>query len=377
MRFHPLIYRKFVGRVSPDARPGDIVGVYGTRGDIFGRGLYNPNANLVLRMLHFKDTAVDETYWRATVDRAVDLRRNLLRLNETSNAYRLIHAEGDQLSGMLVDRYDDTLSLSVHSYGMWQQLDHVLPLLHEAADTKHHFVEMPDRIQQLEGCNLGPMSSDALPNSVNIEENGVRFRVHFDGGHKTGFFCDQRDNRLMLSKLVGGAEVLDLCCYTGGFGIYAKKLGEAKRVVCVDLDENAVALAKKNANLNQVRIETAHADGFIYIRQMIDIKREFDAVVLDPPKLIFGRGESDQGRHKYADLNRLAATLVRSGGLLVTCSCSGALPREEFNSIAVEACRRAGRNVQILNQTGASPDHPIAANCPESEYLKVLWLRLT
>ena len=215
-----------------------------------------------------------------------------------------------------------------------------------------------------------------MPESVNITENGVRFRVDFGAGHKTGFFCDQRDNRRRLASLARDADLLDVCCYSGGFGIYARVLGGAKNVTCVDLDEAAVELARRNANLNQVRINTVHADAFTYMRQMQSNRNSYDVVTLDPPKLIFGRDDPGEGRNKYFDLNRLAASLVKPGGLLLSCSCSGALARDDFVSLVVGAARIAGRQGQILDITGAAPDHPVSPRCPESAYLKAVWLRL-
>ena len=165
---------------------------------------------------------------------------------------------------------------------------------------------------------------------MTVEENGVRFRVHFEGGHKTGFFCDQRENRLRLAGFCRDRSVLDVCCYTGGFGLYALVKGEARDVTCVDLDEKAVALARENANANQVRPSFVHADAFGYMRQMNANGRTFGVVVLDPPKLIPGRLDVATGKRKYFDLNVLAMGLVEPGGMLLTCSCSGLLPPEEF-----------------------------------------------
>jgi 23S rRNA (cytosine1962-C5)-methyltransferase len=213
-------------------------------------------------------------------------------------------------------------------------------------------------------------------NATRITEHGVRYGVNFEHGHKTGFFCDQRDNRVQFAQWVRGARVLDVCCYTGGFSIAAKKLGGAAEVTGVDLDETAIAQAKKNANLNQERITFVHADAFSWMRQMQKNADAWDAVVLDPPKLIHSREGFDEGKAKYHDLNKLALSLVRRGGLFVTCSCSGHMPAELFEEIVVGLAHRSGRKLQILDRTGAGPDHPVMSNCPESRYLKVLWARV-
>ena len=186
-------------------------------------------------------------------------------------------------------------------------------------------MNVDERIALAEDFPGRPVASPKLPPRVTIEENGVRYRVQFEGSHKTGFFCDQRDNRGRLATFTGGRTVLDLCCYTGGFGITALKKGGAAEVTCVDLDEKAIALARENANANQVRPTLVHSDAFGYLRQMSVNGREFGVVVLDPPKLIPGRLDIAEGKRKYFDLNFLALRVVEPGGLLLTCSCSGLL----------------------------------------------------
>ncbi len=374
--YQTFIYQKMVDQASPGARPGDCVAVYDRRGALFGHGLYNPRSAISVRMLRFGEGALDEGFWRDVIGRAAALRRHRLGLDAVTNAYRLIHAEGDDLSGLVVDRYGDVLSVEVFSLGMWRLLDRLLPLLHEAAGTRHHRVHVDERVQRQEGFTAEPVVSDRCPGSVNVAEHGVRFRVQFEGGHKTGFFCDQRENRRRLAELARESSVLDVCCYSGGFGLCAKVLGGAAEVTCVDLDEAAVAMARVNANLNQVRVDTVQADAFTYMRQMQVNRRQYDVLVLDPPKLIFGRNDTEEGRRKYADLNRLAAGLVTPGGLLLTCSCSGAMGRDEFVSLVTASVRQAGRSVQILAVTGAGMDHPVSPRCSESSYLKAVWVRV-
>jgi 23S rRNA (cytosine1962-C5)-methyltransferase len=222
-----------------------------------------------------------------------------------------------------------------------------------------------------------------------ITEHGTRFRVHFEGGHKTGFFCDQRDNRKKLSEFCEGKSVLDLCCYTGGFAVQAKTLGKAEEVIGVDLDEDPLKAARENANLNQARARFVQADAFSYMREMIRNGRQFDVVVLDPPKLIRTRLEIEEGTRKHFAMNRLAMRLVKPGGLLLSCSCAGLLPEPEFLQLLIAASRSTGedlesssqrpasskpRTLQIIAKTGAAPDHPVISNCLETEYLKAIWM---
>ncbi|MBI3468575.1 MAG: class I SAM-dependent rRNA methyltransferase [Planctomycetes bacterium] len=237
-----------------------------------------------------------------------------------------------------------------------------------------------------------PICTPDFPGRVTVTEYGTRFWVDLEAGHKTGFFCDQRENRRRLAAFCEGGSVLDLCCYTGGFAIHAKRLGNAAEVTGVDLDESAIKLARQNAKLDQAAVRFVHADVFAYMRDMIANGRQYEVVVLDPPKLIRSRREIDEGTRKHFDLNRLAVQLVRPGGLLLSCSCSGLLAESEFLRLLYSAARQstpapvgdaalandrpAGRTLQILAKTGAAPDHPVAPSCPETEYLKALWLRV-
>jgi 23S rRNA (cytosine1962-C5)-methyltransferase len=205
--------------------------------------------------------------------------------------------------------------------------------------------------------------------SVKIREHGIRYEVDFAQGHKTGFFCDQRENRRRFARLTGGKRVLELCSYTGGFSLNARILGGASDVIGVDLDEHAVEQAKRNANLNQARVNFVHCDAFTWARQMQKNGERWDVVLLDPPKLVFDREDPDGGYRKYEDLNIIGLSLVRPGGIFVTCSCSGMVDEERFERVVIKAAHRQGKRLQFLETTGAGPDHPVMSNCPESRYL--------
>jgi 23S rRNA (cytosine1962-C5)-methyltransferase len=372
---HPFIYKRMVRAASSGARAGDVVAVFDRSGSRFGSGFYNPRSQIALRMLAFDDRPVDDAFFRRLLEAAVGLRRGLLGLDAVTNAYRLVHAEGDGLSGLVVDRYADVLAVEVFSLGAWRLLDRLLPILHELAGTRRERVAVDAAAAAHEGMAPPPGDPGAEVRSVRIEEHGARFAVAYEEGQTTGFFCDQRENRRRFAELARGRSVLDVCTYTGGFAIHAARAG-AREVSGIDLDEKAVAQARHNANLNQVRARWVHADAFSYMRQMRENQGSWEAVVLDPPKLIGSRAEYDEGTKRYFDINKLALGLVSPGGLFLTCSCSGLLPRDEFRRIVLAAARRAGRTLQLLQATGAGPDHPVMANCPESEYLKALWVRV-
>ncbi len=375
---HPFVYRKMVAGPIGPAWPsdGDLVRVVDRDGIPVGFGLWNGRSQITLRLLTNALMAPGVDFWKDRLAMAVGLRREVLGLDEVADAYRLVHAEGDGLSGLIVDRFDDVLSVEIFSLGMYQRIGPILALLGDLAGTKHFRVGVDERIALAEDFPGRPLASPGLPARVEIRENDVRFRVHFEGAHKTGFFCDQRENRLGLARHCADRRVLDLCCYTGGFGIYALARGGATQVTCVDLDEKAIALARENANLNQVRPSLVHADAFGYMRQMGVNGSRYDVVVLDPPKLIPGRLDIAAGKRKYFDLNVLAMGLVEPGGLLLTCSCSGLLSAEEFLAILRISARRAGRSARVLAVTGASPDHPVGLEALEGSYLKAVWLLL-
>jgi 23S rRNA (cytosine1962-C5)-methyltransferase len=375
---HPFIFRKMIDGVRGPlvANPGDLVQVADRGGRPLGYGLWNPRSQISLRLLSRAPEAPGTEFWVRKIDQAASLRLNTLGLEQETNAYRVIHAEGDGLSGLIVDRFDDVLSAEIFSLGMYQRVGPILEILAGRLGTKHFRVRVDDRVALQEDFSGRPLASPQLPPRVTIVEHGIRYRIHFAESHKTGFFCDQRDNRRDLAKFCAGRTVLDACCYTGGFGLNALIRGKAREVTCVDLDEKAVALAKENGNANSVRLDVVHADAFGYLRQMGQNQREYGVVVLDPPKLILDRDEVASGKRKYFDLNVLAMGLVEPGGLLLTCSCSGLLDGPEFLALLRAAARKAGRSVQLLAMTGAAADHPVALDALEGSYLKVAWLRV-
>jgi 23S rRNA (cytosine1962-C5)-methyltransferase len=388
---HPYLYRKRIARFDASVRPGDLVAVCVERGTVFGYGLFNPRAEICVRLLRWGTEPPDQAFWTGQFSRAAALRRDLLGLDSVTDTYRLIHSEGDGLSGIVVDRFADVLSAEAFSLGMFQRGADLLQQLGALCGTRAWVLRPGPATLDQEAFEAPPLQSAGAPATVTVQEYGTRFRVRFADGYKTGFFCDQRENRRRLAAYCGGKSVLDLCCYTGGFAVQAKKLGNAAEVTGVELDENPLELARENARLNQVRVNFVQSDAFAYMRDMLRNGRQYDVVVLDPPKLIRTRDELEDGRRKHFDLNRLAMQLVRPGGLFLSCTCSGLLDDEEFFKLLHSAARQAGplletsatakphhapRTMQILGKTGAAPDHPIASNCPETEYLRAVWMRL-
>ncbi len=349
-RKHLHFFRKMVVKPEVPIRAGAIVDVVDRQGAPLGCGFYNPRSEIAVRML---GTAEDDLVSKRLAA-AVAFRE---RLGLKTDAYRVCHAEGDGLPGLVIDRYADVYSVQLYSLGMVEQLGGVRRMFPKT------FVQVDERSALLEGIRL-PV--EPPPPGVVVTENGVQFKVDFARGHKTGFFCDQRDNRREVAALSAGKDVLDLCCYTGGFAISAAKAG-AKRVMAVDLDEEALETARQNARLNRVKVEFRHADTFNYLRQS---KEQFDVVILDPPKLAPDREELAKGRRAYYDMNRLAVRAVKPGGILVTCSCSGLVQEHEFLEIITLASERELRTFRIA---GAGPDHPVSSFYPEGRYLKAVF----
>ena len=372
------IYQKMIDRVDGDVADGDIVAVANMQGHLFGWGFYNGQAPIALRMLSHQPASPPPTdaTLRERVKRAVQLRRETLALDGHTDAQRLIHAEGDGLSGIIADRFGEYVVLEIFSLAMFRRVELIEDALIDAGVRVREFVRRADKhIMQQENFAL-PKLAAAKDRQTDITENGVRFRVMLSRGHKTGFFCDQRENRLALTQFTPGRDVLDVCCYTGGFACYAAAKGRAKSVTAVDLDENSLATAAVNAQLNGVAIDFHHADAFEFLRQAARDGRRWPVVVVDPSKFVPRRDLMDAGLQKYIDLNRLACSVVAPDGLLLTCSCSGLVDPQTFVNSLSRAARFAGRDMQIFRQTGAAADHPIMADAPESAYLKAVWARI-
>jgi 23S rRNA (cytosine1962-C5)-methyltransferase len=394
---HPNIFRKRIERAEGNPQPGDWVAVYATDMDpnenqqkheplLFGYGIYNPRSEVAVRLYFWQTQLPTLADWDALLSQAVHLRHHTLQIPKTTNAYRVLHGESDGFPGLVVDRYGDCLSAEVFSLGMAQRATEILDRLHPLLGTKHALVRPSPQFTSQEGGIWQDSKSEHFPAYVTIEENQVKYRIHFGTGHKTGFFCDQRENRAILASHAAGKSVLDICCYSGGFSVAAAKSGQASEVFGVDLDEEALVMAKKNADINDVRVRYVHADAFAYMRDMARNNKQFDIVVLDPPKLIRSRTELEEGTRKHIDLNRLAIQLVKPGGILLTCCCAGLLDGPSFMQVVQSAARATGTNpdgtrargrvVQIFETRSAAMDHPVATHCPETGYLKAYWCRI-
>ena len=370
---HPWIFQRLVEKPAQRPKPGSIVDVAGVDGVWIGRGFYNGHSRIALRMLeNDPDVAVDAGWFTRKIGEAVRLRRDFLKLDDVGNAWRVVHSEGDGLSGLVVDRYDDLLVVGFFSAGMYRHREWIFNALREhfPGCRFHSFAD--DHVQKQESFDY----KDTLGTEpAIISEHGIRFRADPAGAHKTGFFADQRENREWLSQLCAGQRVLDLCCNTGGFGVYAAARG-ASEVVGIDIDPAVLDIARENAKLNNARIKFIQADIFPWLRDAALNGEQFDVVILDPAKMTRDREQIIPALKKYLDMNKLALGVVKPGGLFATFSCTGLVSEEQFTDMLRRAAFYAGRNVQVLKLAGAGPDHPWLAQVPESRYLKAAFCRV-
>ncbi|MFC3551980.1 class I SAM-dependent rRNA methyltransferase [Lysobacter cavernae] len=370
---HPWIFQRLVDKPATRPKSGQIVDVFGVDGDWIGRGFYNGHSRIALRMLEGDpDIDVDAGWFARRIADAVSLRRDVLKLDEVSDAWRVVHSEGDGISGLVVDRYGDLLVVEFFSAGAYRYREWIYDALKQQFPGCRFYAFADEHVQKQESFDF--RGTEAVPPSV-ITEYGVKFRADPAGAHKTGFFADQRENRQWLSQQVAGKRVLDLCCNTGGFGVYAKVRG-AEEVIGVDIDADVLAIAKGNAKLNGAQVKFVQADIFPWLRDMGNAGEQFDVVILDPAKMTRDREQVIPALKKYLDMNKLALGVVKPGGLFATFSCTGLVSEEQFLDMLRRAAFYAGRTVQVLKVSGAGADHPWLAQVPESRYLKAVFCRV-
>ena len=372
---HPWIFQKMVEKPELKPKPGTIVDIVDRDGAFAGRGFYNGHSRIALRVLTADpDEAVDEAFFARKIAQAVQLRREVLKLDAVTDAYRVIHSEGDGLSGLVVDRFADTLVIEYFSAGMFKQRDLIKRCLLQHFPNAQIYAYAEDHVQKQESFDL---AHPPAPKPMVIHEHGVKFHAAPGSKHKTGFFADQRDNRKLLAEFCADARVLDLCCNSGGFGIYAKTIGGASDVVGIDLDEEILEIAEQNARLNKVKVRFIQADIFAWLRDVAaNPDKKFDVVILDPAKMTRDREQVIPALKKYLDMNKLAMGAVKPGGILLTCSCTGLVSEEQFLDMLRRAAFYANRTLQVIKVSGAGADHPWQAHVPESRYLKAAFCRV-
>jgi 23S rRNA (cytosine1962-C5)-methyltransferase len=368
---HPWIFSGAIDRIDEGFEAGDLVRVLSDKEEFLGLGYLNPESQIVVRMLAFEDVAIDEAFFDVKIAQAIETRKRLIPAG--TNAYRLIHSEGDFLSGLTVDVYGDFLVAEFNTAGIdaWKSV--IVKILQKYFPDYSLFERSDSDLRKWEGMkrSVGVLSGKEPPEAIEILENGLRFGVDIKGGQKTGFFLDQRDNRAIVRDLAAGKRVLNCFAYTGGFSVYAAR-GGAKEVVSVESSEPAVAMGRKNFERNQLGAEQsvwAQTDVFDYLRST---KKEFEMIILDPPAFCKSKNQIQDAARGYKDINLQALKQLPKGGLLFTFSCSSYITPDLFQKILFGAASDAKRDVRILKKTSHAFDHPINIYHPEGEYLKGL-----
>ena len=368
---HPWIFSGAIDRIEEGFEAGDLVRVFSEHDQFLGIGYLNPDSQIVVRMLAFEDVAIDEAFFEAKIVQAIEMRRPLIPTG--TNAYRLIHSEGDFLSGLTVDIYGDFLVAEFNTAGIdaWKPV--IVKILRKYFPAFSIFERSDSDLRKWEGLkrSVGVLAGSEPPAAIEILENGIKFGVDIEGGQKTGFFLDQRESRAVVRDLSSGKRVLNCFAYTGGFSVYAAK-GGAKEVVSVESSEPAVAMGRKNFERNGLGAEHgvwAQTDVFDYLRAT---KKEFDMIILDPPAFCKNKNQVQDAARGYKDINLQALRQLPKGGLLFTFSCSSYITPDLFQKIIFGAASDAKRDVRILKKTSHAFDHPINIYHPEGEYLKGL-----
>ena len=376
-RRHPWIFEGSVARLNGRAKPGDTVDVLDADGRVLARAAWSPKSQIRARIWSFdSQTIIDDAFFKRRVADAVARRQAMPQL-AGQEGMRLIHGESDGLPGVIADRYGDTICLQLTAAGPDKWRKAIVGALVKATGVARIYERSDSDVRGLEGLEpvTGWVHGETPDAPLSIDENGVRLGVDVVGGHKTGFYLDQRDNRLLTRDLAAGKAVLNCFCYTGGFSLQALAGGAASTL---SIDSSGPALVGARANLamnpqlDASRAEWLEADVFEALRVFRKEGRRFDLIVLDPPKFAPSAAHAERAARAYKDINLLGFRLLNPGGYLMTYSCSGGIGLELFQKIVAGAAVDAGRDARILRRLAAGPDHPIALHFPEGEYLKGL-----
>jgi 23S rRNA (cytosine1962-C5)-methyltransferase len=381
MQRHPWLFSGAIDKVKGKPANGDVVRLLNTDGKFMAYGFYNDQSRVALRLLEWnEDVAIDDDWFRKKVAVAVASRAELLADGST-NTCRLIFSEADYLPGLIVDKYADYLSLQILTSGIENNKAVIIDELEKLLQPKGIFDKSDASSREHEGLgasNGGVLAGAHPPEIVGVKENNVVYGINIAEGQKSGFYCDQRDNRHIVAAHVKGKKVLDCFCYTGGFTLNSLKQGAAS-VTSVDSSALAIETLKQNIELNGLNADlnrTFQSDVNKQLRKFKEEGETFDLIILDPPKYAPSRSALDRAARAYKDLNRIAMLLLNKGGLLATYSCSGAMDIDNFKQVLAWAALDAGKEVQFIYQFCQPEDHPVRASFPEGEYLKGLLCRV-
>lgn len=375
-RFHPWIFSGAIKKILGTPSEGDIVDVYDNKDAFLAVGHYQPGS-IAVRILSFIDVYPDRDFFREKINKAYEYRKSLgLFDNHDTNVFRLVHAEGDDLPGLIIDFYNGVAVMQMHSVGMYLLRNDFTEILKEILGERLIAVynKSEETIPFMSGVNGTNEFLYGSSDPVIVTENGFKFKVDWKSGQKTGFFIDQRENRLLLGQYSKGRTVLNMFGYTGGFSVYAMK--NAALVHTVDSSSTAIEMAEENINLNypdDQRHKSFRVDAFGFLE---DIKNKYDLIILDPPAFAKHNNVLANALQGYKRLNIKAINQIKKGGIIFTFSCSQVVTKENFRKSVFAAAANTGRKVKIIHQLVQPFDHPVNIYHPESEYLKGLVLHV-
>ncbi len=379
LRHHPWIFSGAVQSLSGEPGSGETVAVRDSGGNFLAWGAYSPKSQIRARIWSWDEgQSINPSFFEERIRTAIKLRETLIDPQSTS-AYRLIHAESDRLPGLIVDRYNETLVMQILSAGIEHWREEITDILIKLINPNGIYERSDVAVRGLEGLEerVGALYGKIPQRPVLINENGIKFKVDLLGGQKTGFYLDQRDNRQFCRAIAQDKSVLNCFAYTGGFTAYALA-GGAESVLSIDSSVEAIHLAKENVLLNQGSLENCEwivGDVFKELRTLRDGGRQFDLVILDPPKFAPTASQAKQAARGYKDINLYGFKLLKPGGTLMSFSCSGGIDELFFQKIVADAALDAEVDAQILYRLSQSPDHPTHLAFPEGSYLKGLVVR--
>lgn len=374
---HPWIFSNEIAEITGDGTAGSTAEIFSAEGDYLGTGYHNPRSLIAVRLLTKSREDIDtEDFYRRRILRALQYRRDLYPDWKT---FRAVYGEGDFLPGLVVDKYCDYLSVQFLTAGIESRREQIITALHHIFAPIGIVARNDVAVRGLEGLAVQTeILHGDIPDTVEIDEHGLLFRVSLLTGQKTGHFLDQKENHLLLKGICEGKQVLDCFCYSGSWGVHAAAYGAAS-VTAIDSSEKAVALGRENAARNGfasvMRFETE--DAFDRLRSLKSEGRRFDVIVLDPPAFIKSRKLVQEGLKGYLTINRRCMELLTEGGYLLTCSCSHHLDRQMFHELLLKAAVHSGREMRLLGVHSQAPDHPVLLAVPETEYLKCFVLQAT
>jgi 23S rRNA (cytosine1962-C5)-methyltransferase len=380
-QLHPWVFSGAVEQVKGKPENGEIVTVTDNQGEFLAYGFYNDQSRVAVRLLEWdQQVEINEEWWRMRIGKAVQARQDLMK-NEDTNTYRLIFSEADFLPGLIVDRFADYLSVQILTSGIERNKAVILDELQQLLGPLGIFDRSDASARSHEGMEAssgGILKGVEPPEYVTVQENGVLYDVNISSGQKSGFYCDQRDNRKLVADHSAGKKVLDCFSYSGGFSLNAFRQN-ALEVTSVDSSALALETLKRNIEINKFQNVTHRlfqSDVNKQLRAFRESGEKFDIIILDPPKYAPSRSAVNKASRAYKDLNRQAMLLLEEGGLLATFSCSGAIDIASFKQILAWAALDAGKEVQFIHQFCQPEDHPVRSSFPEGEYLKGLLCRV-